>query len=111
MLSSGTLKAVSFIPNGSKIRRRRNSSNVSPEATSTMRPRVSIPARPLYAQPVPGWKSRGAAPSAAAQPATVSVRLRGAMREAASLPAPPLTRPDVWVIRSCTVISRFAGTV
>ena len=45
--------------NGSKIRRRRNSSNVSPEATSTMRPSMSIPARPLYAQRVPGWKSRG----------------------------------------------------
>ena len=33
------------MPIGSKIRRRRNSSNVSPEATSTMRPSVSMPAQ------------------------------------------------------------------
>ena len=99
------------MPSGSKMRRRRNSSNVSPEATSTMRPSVSIPAKPLYAQRAPGWKSRGAAPSAAAQSATVTASPRGAMRAAASLPAPPLTRPDVWVSRSRTVTSRLAGTV
>ena len=48
-----------------------------------MRPSVSMPARPLYAQRVPGWKSRGAAPSAAVQSATVPVVSRGAMRPAA----------------------------
>ena len=70
-----------------------------------------MPARPLYDHWVPGWKSSGAAPSAAVQSATVPVVSRGAMRPAARLPAPPLTKPDVWVIRSCTVTSRSAGTV
>ena len=58
---SGTTKEVSSIPSGSKMRRRRNSSNGCPEATSTTRARASIPARPLYRQRVPGWKSSGRA--------------------------------------------------
>ena len=71
-----------------------------------------MPARPLYRQRVPGWKSSGtcanrAAPSRQGRPRPARPEQLGA---ALRWPIPPLARPEVCVIRSRMVTSRSAGT-
>ena len=48
---------MSFIPSGSKMRVRKNSSRGLPETTSTSRPSTSTPK--LYSQRSPGLKNNG----------------------------------------------------
>ena len=70
-----------------------------------------MPARALYRHCVPGWKSSGTCPSVGMYFARLLDVLRGAIRAPARVPAPPLSSPDVCVIRSRIVMSCSAGTV
>src|SRR4051794_11953599 len=67
-----------------------------------------MPEPGLYCQRVPGWKSSGTFPSCGMYDASVSPRCR--RTSVTSWPSPPLRRPDVWVRRSRTSTSRWAGT-
>ena len=101
------------MPSGSKIRLPRNWSNGIPEATSTTRDEridAGQPAVPASASPAGSRAARS--PAAGRGVARVSSGWlgknfsRGMLRE----PAPPESRPEVWVSRSLIVISRSAAT-